>query len=651
LTTSDPVTILPFIGPKQAQLLAKLGIINIGDLLEHFPIYYKDTSNIVSLSDLNREFKQTVKATVDEIKNIRIRSGKFIQKAIIFDNTSSCEVTWFNQPYLTKTLKAGMEVLFSGKLDPSSNKPVMVSPEYELVKEENIHLGRIVPIYPLTRGISIKWLRTRFAYLIKHIDEISGLKSLPKEIEAKYELIPTKEALVNIHMPLNQESIISARKKLAFMELMEIYLKLFKEKQQRINARGPKINRIGDSQEIIKQNFPHELTQSQLQALQDINQDVLDGSPMYRLLQGDVGSGKTIVALLSAVPVITNGYQCIIMAPTAVLANQHYQSAKQLFGQDYKIGLITSENNKSNFQEDADLIIATHAILYHKEKYIKNLGLLIIDEQHRFGVEQRRELLNLTGQNCEPHLLHMTATPIPRSVALTLFGEIDVSIIEKPSGRIAPVTKVVNSDKREISWNWIYEQIAEGGQVFWICPLIEESEESNDEVIKVIDQTSLLKKLWPNIRIEYLHGKLKPKEKDRIINDFQSGKLDILVSTTVVEVGIDIPNANIIVIENAERYGLAQLHQLRGRVGRRNQKSWCLLFSPMLNNERVRSRLDFFAQENSGIKIAEFDLQQRGPGEVYGTIQSGIPQLKVANFGNTQFLAKVRQAAQEILNY
>lgn len=651
MTTTDPVTTIPFIGPKQAQLLSKLGILTVGDLLEYYPVYYKDTSKTVNLIELNRDFKQTVKVTIDDIKNIRIKNGKFIQKGIVSDNTGSCEVTWFNQPYLTKSLKKGMEVLISAKLDVASTKPIIISPEYEVVKEENIHLGRIAPIYPLTKGVSAKWLRTRFAFLVKKLEDISGLKTLPKDIEEKYQLISTPKALQGIHMPKNEDDIVKARKKLAFMELTEIYLKLFKEKQQRTAAKAPDVAKVGDRQEYFKNEFPYELTKSQMKALSEINQDLIDGSPMYRLLQGDVGSGKTIVALLAAVPIMESGYQCVILAPTSVLAKQHYQNALTIFKEHYKISLITAEDSPSNNSDAADLIIATHAILYNKEKYIKNLGLLVIDEQHRFGVEQRRELLELKAPECKPHLLHMTATPIPRSVALTLFGEIDVSIIDKPQGRLDPVTRIVEQDKKMISWEWISEQIKNGGQVFWICPLIEETEEPDDSTIKVLDQTQALKKLWPKFRIEYLHGKLKAKEKDAIIKDFQEGRIDVLVSTTVVEVGIDIPRANIIVIENAERYGLAQLHQLRGRVGRRNQKSWCLLYTPMLDNEKIRSRLTFFSQENSGIKIAEFDLKQRGPGEVYGTIQSGIPQLKIANFGNTEFLALVRQAAQEILNY
>lgn len=651
MTTTDPVTTIPFIGPKQAQLLSKLGILTVGDLLEYYPIYYKDTSKTVTLIELNRDFKQTVKVTIDDIKNIRTKNGKFIQKGIVSDNTGSCEVTWFNQPYLTKSLKKGMEVLISAKLDAASTKPIIISPEYEVVKDENIHLGRIAPIYPLTKGVSAKWLRTRFAFLIKKLEDISGLKTLPKDIEEKYQLISTPKALQGIHMPKNEDDIVKARKKLAFMELIEIYLKLFKEKQQRITAKAPDVLKIGDRQEYFKKEFPYELTQSQIKALNEINQDLIDGSPMYRLLQGDVGSGKTIVALLAAVPIMESGYQCVILAPTSVLAKQHYQNALTIFKKHYKISLITAEDSPSNNSDAADLIIATHAILYNKEKYIKNLGLLVIDEQHRFGVEQRRELLELKTPECKPHLLHMTATPIPRSVALTLFGEIDVSIIDKPLGRLDPVTRIVEQDKKMLSWEWISKQIKNGGQVFWICPLIEETEEPDDFTIKVLDQTQALKKLWPKFRIEYLHGKLKAKEKDAIIKDFQEGRIDVLVSTTVVEVGIDIPRANIIVIENAERYGLAQLHQLRGRVGRRNQKSWCLLYTPMLDNEKIRSRLKFFSKENSGIKIAEFDLKQRGPGEVYGTIQSGIPQLKIANFGNTEFLALVRRAAQEILNY
>ncbi len=649
---NGPVQSLPLIGPKQANLLQKLEINTIFGLLNHFPSYYKDSSTIVTLSELDHNIKKTVIVEIVEIKNIRLRNGKFIQKGIVKDATGACPVTWFHQPYITKTLKPGIEVMLSAKLNPKSSKPEIISPEYEIIKEQNIHMGKIVPVYPLTTGLSVKWLRNRFAYLVNQDDLLNKIPNdLPKEIEAEKELLNPKQAYKYIHFPSDINEIINARKRLAFSELLGIYIKLKKEQLKRLKGTPPAVRY--SKANLIKeiQSLPFILTDSQDKALEEIGGDFNSHVPMYRLLQGDVGSGKTIVALLSALSVINSGYQVVIMVPTSVLAKQHFETASKLFkGIKTKLLISTTKNEKET-EESYDLIIATHAIFYHKDKYIKNLGLVIIDEQHRFGVAQQKDLLDFPHNKCTPHVLHMTATPIPRSIALTLFGDINVSIIEKPEGRKIPQTKIVPNSKREDSYSWIESQIKSGGQIFWICPLIEENTENPNSLTNVNDLYKSLQITFPKLKIGLLHGKIKDEQKQKILKDFRDNEIQILVSTTVVEVGIDIPNANIIIIENADRYGLAQLHQLRGRVGRNNQESWCLLYTNLEDNPTVINRLRFFSSESEGIKIAEFDLKTRGPGEVYGTIQAGIPKLKIANFGNSAFLKEVHEVANKILNF
>ena len=649
---NDPVQSLPFIGPKQANLLQKLDVTSIFDLLNHFPSYYKDSSTIVTLSELDHITKKTVIVEIVEVKNIRLRNGKFIQKGIVKDGTGVCSVTWFHQPYITKTLKPGVEVMLSAKLNPKSSKPEIISPEYEPLKEQNIHMGKIVPVYPLTKGLSVKWLRNRFAYLVNQDDLLNKIQNdIPEEIETEQGLINRTKAYKYIHFPDDINEIINARKRLAFSELLGIYIKLKKEQLKRLEGNPPKVDFSINVLNSEIENLPFKLTSSQSKAINEIGDDFNSGIPMYRLLQGDVGSGKTIVALLSALSVIKNGYQVALVVPTSVLAKQHFDTATKFFKDIKTKLLIATTKNEKESEDTYDLIIATHAIFYHKEKYIKNLGLIIVDEQHRFGVEQQKNLLDLPYNKCTPHVLHMTATPIPRSIALTLFGDINVSIIEKPQGRKIPQTKIVPNSKRKDSYSWIESQIKNGGQIFWICPLIEENTENPNLLTNVNELYKSLQTTFPKIQIGLLHGKIKDDKKQKILEDFRNNKIQILVSTTVVEVGIDIPNANIIIIENADRYGLAQLHQLRGRVGRNNQESWCLLYTNLEENPSVINRLKFFSNESEGIKIAEFDLKTRGPGEVYGTVQAGIPKLKIANFGNSAFLKEVHEVANKILNY
>jgi ATP-dependent DNA helicase RecG len=439
---------------------------------------------------------------------------------------------------------------------------------------------------------------------------------------------------------------------LAFDELLEIYFKLLKEREFRLKSKSPKIsiNKV-IIDEIIKE-LPYKLTKSQNQAIEDIYKDYNSPYPMHRLLQGDVGSGKTIVALIAALPIINSGYQTIILAPTSVLAQQHFSTITNILNNKYKVILQTaaSKNSKKDIEE-SNLIISTHSILFQEKSLIKKLGLVIIDEEHRFGVEQRKQLIEYSsGVSFRPHLLNLTATPIPRSVALSLFGQMDVSIIEKPADRLPVKTFVVPTSKKPDSISWLKEKLKEGGQIFWICPLIEESE-SEDPMVSVKQLYQEVKEIFNEFNVDFLHGKIKSKDKDRILDNFKNNQTQILISTTVIEVGIDIPNANIMIIENSEMFGLAQLHQLRGRVGRNNQEAWCLLYTKLEDTESVMNRLKYFAEEKNGIKIAEFDLSQRGPGEVYGTIQAGLPNLKVANFSNIELMNITREAAKMIYKH
>jgi ATP-dependent DNA helicase RecG len=493
-------------------------------------------------------------------------------------------------------------------------------------------------------------LRTRLDSLTEGIQELEDLSdNLYEAIKKRFNLWDLTISLRKIHFPDNKNDIIESRKRLAFDELLDIYFKLLQEREKRISSISPVVTVDNKKIDNFIQGLPFQLTKSQTLAITDIYNDYKKSYPMHRLLQGDVGSGKTIVALIASLPVINSGYQTIILTPTSVLAQQHYLTITKFLNGKHKVILqtATSKNSKKEI-ETSDIIISTHSILFQEKELLNRLGLVIIDEEHRFGVEQRKQLIEYSlAFSKRPHLLNLTATPIPRSVALSLFGQMDVSIIEKPEGRLPVKTFVVPLSKKIDSITWLKEKLGEGGQIFWVCPLIDESEEE-DPMMSVAKLYSEVKDLFKEFNVEFLHGKIKNKEKDRVLNDFKSNKIQILISTTVIEVGIDIPNANIMIIENAEMFGLAQLHQLRGRVGRNNQEAWCLLYTKLENQTNVMSRLSYFAGEKNGIKIAEYDLGSRGPGEVYGTIQAGLPNLKVANFSNIELMNMTREAAEII---
>lgn len=641
---TDSIEVMHGIGAKSAQLLRKLQIYTLNDLLYHVPVYYKDSSQIELISELDSQSPKTVKVNLERLQNIRLRQGKSIQKGTINDVSGRIEVIWFNQPFLVNNFRLGEQILLYGKLNPNSKKPQLYSPEYAVASgNQTLHLGRIVPVYKLTAGITAKWLRARIFSLLEMLPELEGLTDkLSEEIRSRYFLIGLHEALRQIHFPDSVEKLEQAKKRLGFEELLEIQLKLKAEKQARLASRSGNIRIVQLSLKNFLENLPFKLTNSQQAAAKEILRDLTKPYPMKRLLQGDVGSGKTVVAAIAALPVAQSGYQVAVLAPTSILATQLYENFRKFLPQQISISLITAKTNKGE-SKNQQVIIGTHAILHRKQQLFKNLGLVIIDEQHRFGVEQRHLLQDISINGIKPNVLNLTATPIPRTLAMTLFGDLDVTVLESEKHRL-PATYVVPEAKRIESYNWIEQNLNNHGQAFWVLPAIEEQEGA--ETKSVLAAHKNIKKRFPEFEVGLMHGKMKENEKQKAIHSFRTGKTHILVSTTVIEVGIDIPDANLIIIESAERFGLAQLHQLRGRVGRRNQDSWCLLFTANENTPQIVKRLNYFAQEKSGIKIAEYDLAQRGPGEVYGRIQSGLPALKVASFGNLELMLKSKEAAE-----
>ncbi|MFH0863737.1 MAG: ATP-dependent DNA helicase RecG, partial [Candidatus Gottesmanbacteria bacterium] len=638
MNLDTPVQTLFMVGPVYGRRLEKLGIKSIGNMLNHLPHRYEDYSHILAINRAQPGETVTLQAVISQIKNEYTKNGKKIQKALITDGTKELEIIWFNQPFLTRTIKIGDKYNFSGKIDWFGHKIVMISPEYEQLSGNRyqligaIHTGRLVPVYPETYGISSKWLRSRIAPLL--IDTVDLLTDyLPQTILQKNNLINYKEAINQIHFPQDKENADLAKNRLAFDELFLIQLASQKRKNEWASELVGHKFQISIFKDKIKQFFeklPFRLTNAQRKATIEILTDLAKTKPMNRLLEGDVGSGKTVVAAIAIYLSYLNHYQAILMAPTEILANQHFATLKGLLEPlGLKLVLITGhiKSASSNQRQKYDVIIGTHALLYETLLF-KNVGLIVIDEQHRFGVEQRTQL---KSKGINPHLLTMTATPIPRTVALTLYGELDLSFLdEMPHGRIKIKTWVVPSEKRIAAYEWIKTKVKNTReQAFIICPLIEESETLTTIKAATKEYDHLQKEVFPDIRLGLLHGRLKSKEKEMVLDKFRRGDLDILIATPVVEVGIDIPNATIMMVEGADRFGLAQLHQLRGRVGRANLPSYCLLFS-----EAKSHNLKAMEKINIGAKLAELDLKIRGPGEIYGTKQHGIPDLKAASLSD-----------------
>ncbi len=653
-----------------ASRLEKLGILTFEDFLLHIPSRYEDYSVISKMDKLQVGETVTVQGKVIEMKNNYLKGKriKSMQKAILEDDTGTMELTWFNQPFLTKTILTGNLMSASGKVEKSGRRFSITSPEYEIIyNNDAIHTARLIPVYPETQGVSSKWLRRQIHTLLQEFyDDLT--EYLPETILKQYSFMHLNESLREIHFPTSLEKAAQARERLAFEEFFLMQLSAQKrraewKKEQKGNVF--QIKKFQDQIERLIASLPFILTAAQRSAADDILRDFAGDKPMNRLLQGEVGSGKTIVAAIAMYAAHLNSYQSVLMAPTEILAQQHFDSiSKLLSGLGVKVDLITGSTKSIKYKvssikhknkklipnteypiPDTDILIGTHAVLSDKIKF-KNLGFVAIDEQQRFGVHQRG-IIRERVKN--PHLLTMTATPIPRTVALTMYGDLDLSYLnEMPYGRKKVKTWLVPPEKRVKAYDWIRKQIREtDSQAFIICPFIEESENMQTVKAAAKEFERLQKEVYPDLKIGLLHGKLKAKEKDEVLRQFKDRAFDILVATPVVEVGIDVPNATIIMIEASERFGLAQLHQLRGRVGRGDKQSYCLLFTDKIGALHSQ-RLKGMETLSSGAELAELDLRLRGPGNLYGTAQHGTPKLKVASFSDTELIQKAKRAADDL---
>jgi ATP-dependent DNA helicase RecG len=656
---SSPVTELRGVSEAYARRLALLGVKTIHDLLYLFPHRYDDYSALKTIDKLQYGEEVTIIGTVRETQERTSKRGQNLVSSTISDGTGALQATWFNQPYLVRRLKAGRQIVISGRVDQYLGRLTFSSPTWEPLDEELIHTARMVPVYPLTRGIAARWLRR----MVKRTTDYWSLRlpdHLPPAIREQRGLLELESAIRQIHFPDNWEALKAARRRLAFDELLMIQLGVLRQRHdwQMRSARPVRIDR--PLLRTFLESLPYSLTPAQERALSQILDDLQQPRPMSRLLQGDVGSGKTVVAAAAMLVTAASGMQAVLMVPTEILAEQHYMNLERLWGELWLPGLkkLSSElrlltgslkpSDKARIYDEietgkATIIIGTHALI-QEELAFHNLGMVVIDEQHRFGVTQRASLRQ-KGHN--PHVLVMTATPIPRTLALTLYGDLDISTIDElPPGRKEIVTRWLKPRERERAYAFVRARVEETQQAFIICPLVEESEKIEAKAA-VDEHQRLQKEVFPDLRLGLLHGRMTAEEKEVVMRDFYRGDLDILVCTPVVEVGIDVPNATVMLIEGADRFGLAQLHQFRGRVGRGEQQSYCLLLaeSPTESGEQ---RLEIITSTQDGFKLADEDLAMRGPGEFFGTRQSGLPDLKVARLSDLRVLEEARSVAQEI---
>ncbi|MEW6026217.1 MAG: ATP-dependent DNA helicase RecG [Planctomycetota bacterium] len=683
LSLTDSVQYLKGVGPQRLKLFQRLGVNTVSDLLSYIPRKYLDRSQIKTIKEslalIRPDEEVTVKGTVTAV---RLHRTKFkhsqIFEIVLSDPTGHISATWFNQPFLATVFSKGQEVILSGKIK-FYKYPQLSSPEYEFVSPEGaapVNSQGIIPCYPLTEGLTQKFLRRIIRYCIdNYLSLITD--NLDAGLKTKHNLLGLQEAIRQIHYPDSPESMAKARQRLVYDELLLFQLALGLRRQAIKKTAVKYPIRISEQlEERIRKRIPFTLTKAQEKVIAEIRQDIIlrtersgqvSDYPMNRLLQGDVGSGKTIVAIYAILAAIGNGLQAAFMAPTEILAEQHFRNISHLLANSQvhiallKSGLSTADRKK--MREDIatgqiNLVIGTHALI-QKDVAFQKLGLLVIDEQHKFGVMQRSDLRD-KGEN--PHTLIMTATPIPRTLALTAFGDLDISTIDEfPPGRQPVRTVLRPSSKIPDAFGFIRDKIREGRQVYFVYPLIEDIEDVDTKTaqrqlykVNLKSATTMSKylkeKVFPEYNIALLHGDMKDSRKEKIMADFRAGKTHILVSTVVIEVGIDVPNASVMVIEHAERYGLAQLHQLRGRIGRGAHKSYCLLFGDFTTPESEQ-RLKIMEETSDGFRIAEEDLRIRGPGEFLGTRQSGLPEFRVANLATDFGLLKLTQAdASEIMN-
>ncbi len=671
ITLETPIEKLANVGSRTLPRLKRLGIHTVRDLLWHFPSRYQDYSEVMPMGDIETAGETiTVQGTVRTMDTKQIfRPGKrplTITSATLEDETGGIRATWFNQSFLERMLSEGTEVSLSGKVATDKRGLYLSNPSYEKVSNAELrHTGRLVPVYPETEGITSKYLRFLIKPLLDYFTEIPD--SLPEHLVTKYKFPSLHDALNTIHFPQEESDTAPARQRFAFEDLLLFQLRALLDRQALKVLPAPAL--VFQKEEIATfvAALPFTLTDDQRKAAFEILKDLERPFPMNRLLNGDVGSGKTVVALIAAYQAALDGYQAVIMVPTEILAQQHFATIEKITAYDraVKLGLLTgSTTSKKSLRQkivrgDINIVIGTHAVI-QKGVEFKNLALVVIDEQHRFGVAQRMKLVK--GQKLVPHLLSMTATPIPRTLALTIYGDLDVSLLkEKPKGRQEINTRVIPETQRKEAYAFIEEQIKSGRQVFVICPRIAPSSDgvqptmpqaklALSEMKMVTEEFEKLSTtIFPHRRVAMLHGKMKAKEKEQIMSDFKNHKTDIIVSTSVIEVGVDVPNATIMMIESAERFGLAQLHQFRGRVGRGAHQSYCFLFTSTPDITSTR-RLKAMEATNDGFKLAEMDLKIRGPGEFTGTVQSGVPDLVMASLSNIELIKQSRDQAQELLD-
>lgn len=667
-----PITSIKGVKTSMATKFGKLGVETVRQLLYLFPRRHIDYSQRMRISELEQGKEQTIVATVWSASEKKISRGRRTTEAIVGDESGNMRIVWFNQPYLARSLPVNGQVAISGKVSLFQGRKVFESPEWEpLESGDLIHTGRLVPVYPLTSGLSQRGVRKLVRGTIDSwLPQLPDF--LPESTLKRAELLPLSQAIRQAHYPDNEFDKERARKRLVFDELFLIQLGVLSKKREwQEEQTGNAFIIDNNCLAVFFNSLPFTMTAAQERVLTEIEGDLTRSKPMSRLLQGEVGSGKTVIATAAMLLAVANGYQAAIMAPTEILAEQHFSSICNLLGNSgtehgepaynnasvlpspVRVGLLTGSLRESSRQEllegiasgEIDIVVGTHALI-QKGVEFSQLGLCVADEQHRFGVMQR-SLLRSKGVS--PHVLVMSATPIPRTLALTLYGDLDLSVIDElPAGRTEIKTKWLRPEQRQSAYNFVRKQIATGRQAFIVCPLIEESDTIESRAA-ITEYERLSHDIFPDLRVGLLHGRLSSTEKDEVMQLFRSAELDILVSTPVVEVGVDIPNATVMLIEGADRFGLAQLHQFRGRVGRGEHQSYCLLLSESPSIEAME-RLSLLEQTRDGFALAEEDLRLRGPGEFFGTRQSGLPDLKMAKLSDVEILELARSEAMYLFH-